>query len=95
MLNNEIVIFIGVLMLIYINFPTENKIARFLNNKIMVTIGLWSYSIYLWQQIWLYDWDFPLHLKILGIFVSAIISYYCIELKCLKLRDNYLNKKFK
>jgi peptidoglycan/LPS O-acetylase OafA/YrhL len=86
---------IGIIMLVYIHFHNQNKIAVFLNNKIIVTIGLWSYSIYLWQQVWLFNWDFPMYLKFLGIFVSAIISYYCIELKCLKLRDNYLNKKFK
>jgi peptidoglycan/LPS O-acetylase OafA/YrhL len=56
----------------------------------MKTIGLWSYSIYLWQQIWLYSWDIPLYLKFIGIIISSVISYYLIEKKFLSWRDIYL-----
>lgn len=81
---------IGLIMMIYVYYSNENRIAKFLNHKIMVTIGLWSYSIYLWQQIWLYSWNFSVFYKFLGIFVCAVLSYYFIEIPFLRIRDNYL-----
>ncbi|MFY0483508.1 acyltransferase family protein [Flavobacterium sp. PLA-1-15] len=83
---------IGILILVLINNPKRALFSRFLNLPFMVKIGLWSYSIYLWQQVWLYSWDIPLVFKILGIFVCSIISYYLVEIKFLSWRDNILKK---
>jgi peptidoglycan/LPS O-acetylase OafA/YrhL len=83
---------IVVLIFILINLNIKSKLAIFLNNPIIKTIGLWSYSIYLWQQIWLYSWEIPLPVKFLGIFTSSVLSYYLIEKKFLAWRDSYLTK---
>ncbi|MFM9987010.1 acyltransferase family protein [Flavobacterium sp.] len=83
---------IGLVMMLYVHFPKDNNIAKLLNHKIMVTIGLWSYSIYLWQQLWLYSWNFSIYYKFIGILICSVLSYYFIELPFLKIRDNYLRK---
>ncbi len=86
---------IGIIIMLFINFPKDSIITRLLNHKVMITIGLWSYSIYLWQQIWLYSWDFPLIIKLVGIIGCATGSYYCIEIPFLRWRDSLLNENEK
>lgn len=80
------------LIFILINLDLKSKVSLLLNHPIMKTIGLWSYSIYLWQQIWLYSWEIPLIFKFLGIIVSSVLSYYLIEKIFLTWRDTYLEK---
>ncbi|NHN26171.1 acyltransferase [Flavobacterium jejuense] len=84
---------IVLLIFILINKDKTSKVFLLLNTPIMKTIGLWSYSIYLWQQMWLYSWDIPLCFKFTGILVSSVVSYYLIEKKFLFWRDTYLKKK--
>lgn len=86
---------IVLLIFILINIDKASKFYIFFNNPILKTIGLWSYSIYLWQQIWLYSWNIPLYLKFIGIISSSVISYYLIEKKFLSWRDEYLKKETK
>lgn len=81
---------ISVLILILINNPHKTIFSRLLNLPFMIKIGLWSYSIYLWQQLWLYDWNISIIFKLMGIFICSIISYYLIEVKFLNWRDNIL-----
>jgi len=71
--------------------PKDSVFTRMLNRKMLVFIGSLSYSIYLWQQPWLYAWDIPIYLKISGIFSCALISYYLIEEPFLRWRNNILN----
>lgn len=85
-------ILIVLLIFILINLDLKSRVSLFLNHPIMKTIGLWSYSIYLWQQIWLYSWEIPLIVKFLGIIASSVLSYYLIEKKFLTWRDTYLKK---
>ena len=85
--------FLGIIMMVFINFPKSSFFVRALNYKWIINIGLWSYSIYLWQQIWLYNWNFSLYYKFAGILVCSLLSYYLIELPFLKIRNNYLSKK--
>ena len=64
-----------------------------LNYKIMVSIGLMSYSIYLWQQIWLYPTlNIPFYISIPGIFFSAFISYRFVENPIINNREIILKK---
>ncbi len=84
---------IGIIMINYIYYKKQTSFYRFLNHPIMITIGLWSYSIYLWQQIWLYNWEIPIYYKFVGVLVCSILSYYFIEKPFLKIRDNYLKRK--
>jgi peptidoglycan/LPS O-acetylase OafA/YrhL len=84
---------LGTLLIVSINFSNESYFSRFLNRPFMILIGLWSYSIYLWQQVWLYSWDLPIIYKLLGLLLCAVSSYYFIERKFLAWRDAYIIKK--
>ena len=74
---------------------------RFLNTKLMIQIGLISYSLYVWQQLFLVPSDlyvdkvtwsiFPLNIVV--VFLVAYISYYYFEVHFLnikkKLKSNH------
>lgn len=87
---------IGLILVLVVQYPAATLFSRFLNHSFVIVIGLWSYSIYLWQQVWLYSWDLPLTVKFIGIVFSSIISYYFVEVKFLVWRDTFLkrNEKF-
>lgn len=76
-----------------VTFP-DSRVGNFLNSRPMVFIGVMSYSIYLWQQIFLDpNLQVSLILKIAGIIVSSLASYYLIERSSLILRQR-LEKRF-
>jgi peptidoglycan/LPS O-acetylase OafA/YrhL len=82
---------ISIIMLYSVNHST-NIWYKFLNLKIMEQIGILSYSIYLWQQIFISDLPFvkrffPLNLLLLVI--VSVFSYYIIEKPFLKLKDRF------
>jgi peptidoglycan/LPS O-acetylase OafA/YrhL len=105
----------AILLLIFllINLSKENNlIGQFLSTKVMMHIGLLSYSIYIWQQIFtvpsneilfsvygeyidnryynLFDFiKFPINL--IGIYITALVSYYFYERYFLKLKSNFNN----
>jgi len=63
-----------------------------LNSKIFNYVGVLSYSIYLWQQPFIFKrpmWvtHFPQNLFL--IFVCAMFSYYIIEKPFLKLKSRF------
>lgn len=73
--------------------------ARWLNWRPVAWVGVLSYSLYLWQTIFLHDsneqiFDIPYHLPILAsivlVFVAACISFYFVEQPVLRLRDRFL-----
>jgi len=86
---------IALMVIILINYPNSSMMSKFLNHQFMITIGLWSYSIYLWQQVWLYSWDLPLIVKFGGIICCSAGSYYWIEKPFLRWRDSIVNKNEK
>jgi peptidoglycan/LPS O-acetylase OafA/YrhL len=66
--------------------------ARVLGWRPIVLLGLWSYSVYLWQQPFLnrHDQDawwtaFPFNLA--AVLVVAAISYYVVEQPALRVRE--------
>jgi peptidoglycan/LPS O-acetylase OafA/YrhL len=77
------------LILCYLE-PTNSMTYRFLNHKIIVHIGILSYSIYVWQQffilgspvVWYRIWPF----NMLIIYLVALASYYLIERPFLVIR---------
>lgn len=86
-------ILLGLLMVNVIAYPKMTVFSRMLNHKILVKIGLLSYSIYLWQQVWLYHWNFSIILKLLGIIVTSYFSYYVIEATFMKRRNKILSNR--
>ena len=65
------------------------RITRFLNYPAMTFMGILSYSIYLWQQLFTYGLHnslsaFPLNIVLM--FSAALGSYFLIEGPCLRLR---------
>lgn len=79
----------GIALVIYHAIEQEYRI---LNTRWIVWVGTLSYSLYLWQQFFLYrestSWwtAFPQNI-VLAFFVS-ILSYYFIEKPFLRLREN-------
>jgi peptidoglycan/LPS O-acetylase OafA/YrhL len=65
-------------------------LGRVLNARPLVAIGVLSYSLYLWQQVFLNRrgeaivQSFPLNLVLVAL--VAVASYHVIELPCLRLR---------
>jgi peptidoglycan/LPS O-acetylase OafA/YrhL len=68
----------------------ESLVGRFLNWAPMIWVGALSYSLYLWQQIFLnrhsasFFCAFPINVMLA--FAAAILSYYLIERPCLRAR---------
>jgi peptidoglycan/LPS O-acetylase OafA/YrhL len=84
---------IGLIMLISIHC-NGNGLYNFLNYHVLNYVGVLSYSIYLWQQLFIntgfYLSSVPLNLLV--IFIVANLSYYGIEKPFLRLR-NLLQQK--
>jgi peptidoglycan/LPS O-acetylase OafA/YrhL len=71
----------------------KGTIGRALNAPAVTFIGVMSYSIYLWQQLFLHP-DSPYLLSkfpfnLLMIVITALISFYVIERPSLKLRQRW------
>jgi peptidoglycan/LPS O-acetylase OafA/YrhL len=83
------------LILCYIT-PSNNLTFRLLNSKVMVHIGVLSYSLYVWQQfffvgdgiVWYRTWP----LNILVIYIVALASYHLWEQPFLRARKYVLNR---
>lgn len=92
-------ILIGYVMLLSIN--TNSFLSAILNNALIVKTGLLSYSLYIWQELfigglpwqpWLSSWNgYPLKviiiLKLISVFLISSISYYFYESKFLRLKS--------
>lgn len=72
-----------------VTYPS-GRIGKFLNSKPLVFIGVSSYSIYLWQQLFLHRYSalaiskFPFNLVLTVI--GSLASYYFVERPSLKIR---------
>lgn len=84
---------ISILMLLYWAIHVPTKISIFLNHKIMVHIGVLSYSLYIWQPLFLTEktsfWVNQFPQNILVVFVVALISYYWIEKPILSFKKSF------
>ena len=84
---------ISYLLLYFVTRP-ESIGGRFLNSRVLVHIGLISYSLYLWQQLFLTDLlpasplsRFPLNLILA--FLGAELSWRFVEQPALRLRRRF------
>ena len=74
------------------------SMGRLLNSRPMVFIGVMSYSIYLWQQLFFNRYSvsvftqFPVNLLLAA--GASMVSYYVVERPCLSLRQNLEKKIF-
>jgi peptidoglycan/LPS O-acetylase OafA/YrhL len=74
---------VAIMLLIFYCIHVTSFISSFLNNKLLVKIGLISYSLYIWQQLFLTDLiDLPTNrfpFNLITCFIVAIISFNFIE----------------
>ena len=78
------------IILLYSVFGHKGLWYRLLNSKVFEQIGLLSYSIYLWQQLFISPlkfWAFSYPQNIMFVIAFALFSYYCIEKPFLKMKD--------
>jgi peptidoglycan/LPS O-acetylase OafA/YrhL len=91
-LFGSIGLFTNILIALIIVYAINIKgvLFTFLNFSFMDYIGRLSYSIYLWQQPFTYDFFFghriPIYILILLIFLCAAFSYHIIERPFLRLK---------
>ncbi|WP_316797821.1 acyltransferase [Pedobacter frigidisoli] len=90
---------IGYLLLATI-ISTKGLIFNMLNNTIIIKLGVVSYSLYIWQQLFIIPLNynpeilpraqFPINI-LMSIFV-AFISYYCFEIHFLNFKKRLTNR---
>lgn len=92
------IISIATLFLILANtIPSDSWLYQLLNSKIMVHIGVLSYSIYIWQQFFFvgtlrFFWrDFPFNIGV--IYLVSACSYYLLEKPFINLRKKIISAK--
>ena len=90
-LENFIILFL-LLWSIYI----PSLISKILNSKLFVYIGTLSYSLYIWQQLFLTDrLDYKINhfpLNLIMCLLVAMLSYHVIEKPILKFKNKFTYK---
>jgi peptidoglycan/LPS O-acetylase OafA/YrhL len=85
-------------MLLYFVQKPESIGGRLLNSRLLVHIGLISYSLYLWQQLFLTELlrsslgKFPTNF--MAAFIAAELSWKLVEQPALRLRRQFERAKF-
>lgn len=66
----------------------DGLVGRILNNRLVRHVGVISYSLYLWQQMFCFNepWSWP-PLNLIPIFICAECSYFLVEKPARRLRD--------
>jgi peptidoglycan/LPS O-acetylase OafA/YrhL len=93
--NLIISVFVG--FIIVTISPKTNLVYRFLNLKPLSFIGILSYSIYIWQQLFLSnDARFPLSkypVNLIFLALIPLLSYFYYEKYFLKLKARFIKNK--
>ena len=88
---------------IILSINTKNFLSFILENGILVKIGILSYSLYIWQELFIGSraWEpwmqmlsgsplyFIILVKVIITFIIAALSYYLFESKFLKLKSRF------
>jgi peptidoglycan/LPS O-acetylase OafA/YrhL len=73
----------------------DDWVGRLLNSKTLMFVGGLSYSIYVWQQLFLppapASGSFPVN--VLMALAAALCSFYLVERPCLQLKNRYMRTK--
>jgi len=83
---------ISYLLLYFVRSP-DSLGGRLLNSRFLVHVGVISYSLYLWQQLFLTDLlrsslgNFPINL--IAAFLAAELSWRLVEQPALRLRQRF------
>ena len=88
---------IGIIIMYSIFGPQKNWF-KFLNLRIVNYIGILSYSLYLWQQLFLLGkgyWAMQFPQNLFFVFATAMFSYHFIEKPFLKLKERFSSQKNK
>lgn len=87
---------ICIIILVFWAVYVRTAFTKLLNAKAVVAIGVLSYSLYIWQQLFLTPLiDSPLNkfpLNLVAAFIVANISYYLIEKPILGLKNKFQRK---
>ncbi len=91
------VVCIAVVMMWAIRYP-DTLVGRVLNAKPLMAVGVLSYSLYLWQQLFLAPYPdeafvFPFPFNLLAAFAAATASYWLVEKPFLRLRARLRHRK--
>jgi peptidoglycan/LPS O-acetylase OafA/YrhL len=91
-------ILIGIVVIL--NLKGNSYLARLLENKILVKIGVLSYSLYIWQQIFmfkgyqpwshLFKYSDSLFINIPVLLIVSYLSYHFYEKKFLTLKNRFI-----
>jgi peptidoglycan/LPS O-acetylase OafA/YrhL len=84
---------ICIILLLFWCVNIQSKVSDFLNSKVLIQIGLLSYSIYIWQQLFMngktHFWFNKFPLNIFLALIVAVISYYLVEKPILRLKKRF------
>ncbi|GAB2694144.1 acyltransferase family protein [Aliiglaciecola aliphaticivorans] len=78
-------------VIIWLQLNPGTFAVRILESRALVFIGMISYSLYLWQQLFLTELNTVLNgvgVNVMAVFFVAVISYYFIEKPFLNIRRN-------
>jgi peptidoglycan/LPS O-acetylase OafA/YrhL len=78
-------------LLVYSVRNPESLFGRFLNNRLVAHVGVISYSLYLWQELFLGKWPSPV--GIVGAIVAAELSWRIAERPALRARDRVMESR--
>jgi peptidoglycan/LPS O-acetylase OafA/YrhL len=84
---------ISIALIYLVRYPMTVA-GRFVNLRPMRFVGELSYSLYLWQQIFVDAWRRRFPLNLLAAICCAALSFYVIERPSLKLRDRFMQRRF-
>jgi peptidoglycan/LPS O-acetylase OafA/YrhL len=90
----------AVLLAVFVVWAVSNPghpMGRVLNWRLLRIVGVGSYSLYLWQQLFLgqdipFARDWPLSARLACTAICAALSYFCIERPALRLRSRLEQK---